>query len=227
MPWELYRASIPRRPLPKLKPGPNDVKSHMMQLAHSELRTHQGFYLFLTVISPLLGAMFLRFVLNSVSGADQISWFSTTLFVLATGMRPWSHLLSRLRQRTHDLHDTIHYPSPESAFVATLKLQGAMKRVDTLERELEDIKGRVASNAGVEEVFEDLNGGIEEIEKIVVAGEKYERLKKQDASGAEEPPAPWRKNQERDRQFNKQHRGCREPLEPERQLLHVPSYWRW
>jgi len=42
-----------------------------------------------------------------------------------------------------------------------------MKRVDTLERELKDIKGRVASNAGVEEVYQDLNGGLEEIEKIV------------------------------------------------------------
>jgi hypothetical protein len=139
----------------------------MIQLAHSELRTHQGFYLLLTVFSPLLGAMFLRFVLTSVSGADQISWFSTTLFVLATGMRPWSHLLTRLRQRTSDLHDTIHYPSPQSAFVATQKLQGAMKRVETLERELKDIKGRVASNAGVEEIYDDLNGGLEEIEKSV------------------------------------------------------------
>jgi hypothetical protein len=153
--------------MPNLQSRPKDAKSRMIQLAHSELRTHQGFYLLLTVFSPLLGATFLRFVLASVSGADQISWFSTTLFVLATGMRPWSHLLTRLRQRTNDLHDTIHYPSPQSAFVATQKLQGAMKRVDTLERELKDIKGRVASNAGVEEVYNDLNGGLEEIEKSV------------------------------------------------------------
>src|SRR5882762_4849907 len=143
VPWELYRASLPRRPPPKHQSRPNDTKSRIIRLAHSELRTHQGFYLLLTVFSPLIGAMFLRFVLSSISGADQISWFSTTLFVLATGMRPWSHLLDRLRQRTSDLHDTIHYPSPESAFVATRKLQGAMKRVDTLERELKDIKGRV------------------------------------------------------------------------------------
>jgi hypothetical protein len=167
VPWELYRASLPRRPPPNLQSHPKDAKSRVIQLAHSELRTHQGFYLLLTVFSPLIGAMFLRFVLTSVSGADQISWFSTTLFVLATGMRPWSHLLSRLRQRTQDLHDTIHYPSPESAFVATRRLQGAMKRVDTLERELKDIKGRVASNAGVEEVYEDLNGGLEDIEKVM------------------------------------------------------------
>jgi hypothetical protein len=167
VPWELYRASLPRRPLPNLHAGPRDTKSRMIQLAHSELRTHQAFYLVLTVFSPLIGAMFLRFVLTSISGADQISWFSTTLFVLATGMRPWSHLLGRLRERTHDLHDTIHYPSPDSAFVANRKLQGAMKRVDTLERELKDIKGRVASNAGVEEVYDDLSGGLEEIEKAM------------------------------------------------------------
>jgi hypothetical protein len=42
-----------------------------------------------------------------------------------------------------------------------------MKRVETLERELKDIKGRVASNAGVEEIYDDLNGGLEEIEKSV------------------------------------------------------------
>jgi len=42
-----------------------------------------------------------------------------------------------------------------------------MKRVDFLERELKDIKGRVASNAGVEEVYDDLNGGLEEIEKLM------------------------------------------------------------
>ena len=111
--------------------------------------------------------MFLRFVLSSISGGDQISWFSTTLFVLATGMRPWSHLLARLRQRTHDLHDSIHYPNPESGFVTTRKLEIALKRVDTLERELSDIKARISLTAGVEELYEDLNGGLDEIENLV------------------------------------------------------------
>lgn len=166
MPWELYRASLPRRPLPDISTA-KDTRSRMVRLARSELQTHQGFYLLLTVFSPLIGATFLRYVLAKISGSDQISWFSTTLFVLATGMRPWSHLLTRLRQRTEDLHDTIHYPSPDSAFVATQKLQSAMVRVSSLERELKDIKGRVASNAGVEEIYDDLNGGLEELEKVI------------------------------------------------------------
>lgn len=166
MPWELYRASLPRRPVPNVS-RPKNAKDRMIQLAHSELQTHQGFYLLLTVISPLLGAMFLRYVLTSVTGGDQLSWFSTTLFILATGMRPWSHLLERLRKRTTDLHDTIHYPSQESGYVTNQKLQAALSRVDTLERDLRDIKTRITSNSGVEEVYDDLNGGLEEIEKVV------------------------------------------------------------
>ena len=148
-------------------PRPKNAKDRMIQLAHSELQTHQGFYLLLTVISPLLGAMLLRYVLASVTGGDQLSWFSTTLFILATGMRPWSHLLDRLRKRTTDLHDAIHYPSPESAYVTSQKLQVTLSRVDTLERELHDIKSSLTSNSGIEEVYDDLNGGLEEIEKVV------------------------------------------------------------
>ena len=166
MPWELYHASLPRRPVPNIS-RPKNTKDRLIQLAHSELQTHQGFYLFLTVISPLLGAMLLRYVLASVTGIDPLSWFSTTLFILATGMRPWSHLLDRLRKRTTDLHDAIHYPSPESGYVTNQKLQVALSRVDTLERELRDIKSSLTSNSGVEEVYDDLNGGLEEIEKVV------------------------------------------------------------
>ena len=166
VPWELYHASLPRRPVPNI-PRPKNAKDRMIQLAHSELQTHQGFYLLLTVISPLLGTMLLRYVLASVTGGDQLSWFSITLFILATGMRPWSHLLDRLRKRTADLHDAIHYPSPESGYVTSQKLQATLSRVDALERELHDIKSKLTSNSGVEEVYDDLNGGLEEIEKVV------------------------------------------------------------
>lgn len=116
--------------------------------------------------------MFLRFILASINGADQISWFSTTLFVLATGMRPWSHLIDRLRQRTRELHDTIHYPSPESAFSAMRKLETAIKRIDSLQLELNEVKSRVVLNAGVEEVYDDLNGGLEEVEMAIRRNER-------------------------------------------------------
>ncbi|KZP13970.1 hypothetical protein FIBSPDRAFT_935986 [Athelia psychrophila] len=169
VPWELYRASLPRRaaaPLPRAK----DAKSRLLRLAASELRTHEHMYLALTVLSPLLGALFLRYTLSALAGADHMSWFSTTLFVLATGTRPWSHLLAR----TTEVHDAIHYPGPESAFSAARRLEAALKRIDALEREVGAVSARAAAApaAGVEEAYDDLSGGLEEVEKAVRRGQR-------------------------------------------------------
>lgn len=103
-PWELYCDS--RRPAHPL-PRPNDAKSRLIRLAQTELHTHEHLYL---ALSPL----FQRSTLCAIAGADPMSWFSTTLFVLATGTRPWAHLLERM----HELHTTrctTRAPSPHSA----------------------------------------------------------------------------------------------------------------
>jgi hypothetical protein len=42
-----------------------------------------------------------------------------------------------------------------------------MKRIDTLDKELKNIQARFTANVGVEEIYEDLNGGLDEIEKTV------------------------------------------------------------
>ena len=60
--------------------------------------------LVLAIVSPVVGAVFLRHVLNA------LTWFSTTLSVLATGIRPWSHLIARLKDRTRELDTALHYP---------------------------------------------------------------------------------------------------------------------
>lgn len=36
-----------------------------------------------------------------------MSWFSTTLFVLATGIRPWTHLVQRLKDRSRVLNELL------------------------------------------------------------------------------------------------------------------------
>ncbi|KZP27830.1 hypothetical protein FIBSPDRAFT_282493 [Athelia psychrophila] len=181
VPWELYRASLPRRPATPL-PRAKDAKSRLLRLAASELRTHEHMYLAFTVLSPLLGALFLRYTLRAIAGADHMSWFSTTLFVLATGTRPWSHLLAR----TTEVHDAIHYPGPESAFSAARRLEAGLRRIDALERELSEVKGRVgaAPAAGVEEAYDDLSGGLEEVEKAVRRGQR----KMEAARGARAQP---------------------------------------
>ncbi|GJJ13215.1 hypothetical protein Clacol_007466 [Clathrus columnatus] len=113
IPWDLYLASRPR--VKRLDPVQiSDLNSsippelrNVCKLAASELRIAEIVFLTLSVLSPLLGAALLRYVCTALTGRDYISWFSTGLFVLITGVRPWGHLTRRLKERTEDLQETI------------------------------------------------------------------------------------------------------------------------
>ncbi|KAH6890834.1 hypothetical protein BKA70DRAFT_1326876 [Coprinopsis sp. MPI-PUGE-AT-0042] len=88
IPWDLYHKARPRRRgLPPTRPSECSRFNHLAQ-----------------------GALLLRHATSEILGQDAISWFSTGLFILATGMRPWRHLVDRLSQRTSELQDFIHYP---------------------------------------------------------------------------------------------------------------------
>jgi len=73
----------------------------------------------LTAVSPFIGAAFLRYATTATFGPEAVSWFNVSLFVLATGMRPWAHIIERLKQRTSDLHDVIQYPAPGTSSAVT------------------------------------------------------------------------------------------------------------
>jgi len=48
-------------------------------------------------------------------------------------MKPWSHLVERIRTRTGELHDLIHYPTPHSSSAAhsdLLKLERKLKKME-------------------------------------------------------------------------------------------------
>jgi len=138
-----------------------------MRLAETELQRHEYAYLFISIVTPFVGAALLRSILGLVNGADSISWFSTTLFVLAAGVRPWGHLISRLRERTTSLHDTIHYPSPDTQFIAASRLQAVVDRVGRLEQELSTIKRAMAMRTHVEEMHDDLNSALQDTERAM------------------------------------------------------------
>lgn len=65
----------------------------------------------------------------------------------------------------------MHYPSPESTFSATRKLEVALRRIEVVERELAEVKGRVGAPpaVGVEEAYDDLSG---ELGKAVRKGRR-------------------------------------------------------
>jgi hypothetical protein len=79
---------------------------------HSHLHFLELLYLGLSVVSPLIGAILLRSVTSALNIGPShdhrpLSWFSTSLFALIAGLKPWSHLVERLQGHTDGLHDAI------------------------------------------------------------------------------------------------------------------------
>ena len=172
VPWELYNASRRRRPHPSfrslnLSENEEAVIKIQTRRAATELRRHEFAYLLLSMVTPFAGAALLRSVLRSINGVDSISWFSTTLFVLAAGIRPWGNLISRLREHTSSLHDSIHYPSPDSQFIVDSRLQAVVDHVNSLEQELSTVKRAMAMRAYVDDIHEELNNALQDTELTI------------------------------------------------------------
>ncbi|KAL9710701.1 hypothetical protein Ac2012v2_006239 [Leucoagaricus gongylophorus] len=148
VPWELYQKVLHRNQLPGLPPlNPED---RYRKLAISELRKVEVLCLAFTAVSPFLGASLLRYATHFILEPGTMSWFSTSLFVMATGIRPWSHLIERLNQRTGDLQDFIHHsPSSNHAPLRDLHKDICVlsDRINKLERSCNGMKHRFKENS--------------------------------------------------------------------------------
>ena len=74
-------------------------------------------------------------------------------------MRPWSHLVERIRTRTGELHDLIHYPTPHSSSAAHSELE---MRILELERKLKKMGKRVGGV--VDEVYEYVDEAVDGVQ---------------------------------------------------------------
>lgn len=164
VPWDLYMMSRPRR---HGIHRPHDDKSEVprtVQLAQSELHSLSMLYLALTIISPLIGAYLLRTISASLLGQDYISWFSTVVFVLAAGIRPWRHLITLLRTRTLELQDAAH----EDDQSISPDRRSLLARVELLEEQLAaEVAESVAARADMERLKQSLEQSYEELEKLI------------------------------------------------------------
>ncbi|EMD35225.1 hypothetical protein CERSUDRAFT_172068 [Gelatoporia subvermispora B] len=176
VPWSLYQASLAHTPLPRNADADDQdetEESQVARLAHSELHQQELFFLSLTILSPLAGAVLLRYVLHALSGTDSLSWFSTALFVLATGLRPWSHLVSRLRERTTALHAAAQAaPHPSHAAELHAELDALREHVERLEGELAEVRKQAEMGTQLQEVCDDLSEALGEVDR---AGGRRER----------------------------------------------------
>ncbi|TBU43032.1 hypothetical protein BD309DRAFT_991277 [Dichomitus squalens] len=181
IPWQLYLSARPRKPGHSSRSQSplteeDEKLARFSELARHELRRHELAYFVLAVASPFIGAAFLRYVLSALGEPNTLSWFSTTLFVLATGIRPWSHLISRLEDRTRELHTALHYPDEDSLMhkygQTNRVLQSSLKRIDALESELAALRESVQRVEQLREVCDELTEVLGEVERI---GKRNER----------------------------------------------------
>jgi hypothetical protein len=123
------------------------------------------------VLSPFFGAFVLRYVASTVLGTDVISWFSTSLFILATGIRPLKHVVERVQARVTDLHDVIHYPPPSAAVEENTQalLKKATRRVVELEKMVKILDAKMAE---IRDDVYDCMDAVDSVENIVQQSEK-------------------------------------------------------
>ena len=74
-------------------------------------------------------------------------------------MKPWSHLVERIRTRTGELHDLIHYPTPHSSSAAHSDLEMSVLE---LERNLRKMGKRVGGV--VDEVYESVGEAVDGVQ---------------------------------------------------------------
>ena len=130
-------------------------------------------YLSCTVIAPFVGAVLIRYVFSAMNGVDSLSWFSTTLFVLATGIRPWSHLISRLHERSSELQDVAGEPERlEQERQNERKLRDFEGRLETVERVVAELRSKTAKITPLQEACDDLSEALGDMERSVIRHER-------------------------------------------------------
>ncbi|KAI0698266.1 hypothetical protein BC835DRAFT_678827 [Cytidiella melzeri] len=180
IPWQLYHKSRTRPSVvQRLRKGVNGVEDaayHTAAVALSELRSLELFYLGLSVLAPFLGSHLIRHIFTAME-VDSLSWFSQTLFVLATGVRPWAHLIERLQQRTNDLQDAADRPLNEERHQAVDDaLAAIMSRLDSLEDTLSDIYAQTEEIEPTRVACEELNEVMGDLERFVHRHERKTEL---------------------------------------------------
>jgi hypothetical protein len=150
VPWALYHSARPRHAA-----SAPDKPAHELAAARSELRALELLALALALASPALGAVLLQHVSALVLGPAALSWFSTGLFVLATAVRPWSHLGERLSARADGLQTLLHEPAPPAPADALAALQADLaatrERVEELADELAAAQDALADRPSIDD----------------------------------------------------------------------------
>ncbi|KAF9288432.1 hypothetical protein BGZ88_008181 [Linnemannia elongata] len=170
VPWELYYAARTRRVLltnASIKASLDPVLEQRRQSAAASLKRQEFFSLLLVLASPFLGGYTLQYLKTFFSSYENyLSALNIELFIIASGIRPLTHLISLLKARALHLQEQVHYPDSE---VESLK-----RKVASIEAELTQLRRAFATKRDVLQVQDSVEPTLHQLTKQIKRHDKKE-----------------------------------------------------
>lgn len=136
------------------------------KLITAELRRHELAGLLWVVLSPAIAGYTLQYSRYLLSNVDRyISAFNVTVFILAASIKPISHVMVLLQERTMFLQS--------EALVSESQVQVLQTKMDLLEKELYGLRKAYATKKDLGQVVtEDINPSLQQLAKALKRFEK-------------------------------------------------------
>ncbi|KAG0250513.1 hypothetical protein BG011_008283 [Mortierella polycephala] len=172
VPWELYYAARTRRILlssASVNAPTDPVLEQRRKSAASSLRHQEFLSLLFVLASPFLGGYTLQYLKTFFSSYENfLSALNIELFIIASGIRPLSHLIGLLKSRALFLQEQAHYPDSE---VEQLK-----RKVASIEAELAQLRRGYATKRDVLQVQDNVEPTLHHLTKQIKRHDKKENL---------------------------------------------------
>lgn len=136
------------------------------KLITAELRRHELAGLMWVLFSPAIAGYTLQYSRYLLSNVDRyISAFNVTVFILAASIKPLSHVMVLLQERTLFLQS--------EALVSESQVQALETKMDLLEKELYGLRKAYATKKDLGQVMtEDINPSLQQLAKALKRFEK-------------------------------------------------------
>lgn len=150
----------------------SDADAAKREAITAELRRHELAGLIWVILSPVFAGYTLHYSRNYLSSADRyVSTFNIAVFVLAALVKPLSHVMALVQDRTLYLQSELAAPENE--------LQSLKKRFEILDDEVHVLKEAYATKKDLGQVAEDINPTIQHLSKTLRRIEKRENKLKE------------------------------------------------
>lgn len=136
-------------------------------VAAAELRRAEMISLIALILSPLAGAWLLTWLMEVFTDGNRyLNKFNIRLFMLASGIRPWSHAIMLFRQRLLHLQEVVHYPSS--------RVEALNKRLTRMDSDLSTLRKLVATKSDVTLLREGIDMPLTQLSRSMRRYEKKE-----------------------------------------------------